>query len=249
MSRSLAGLLVIAGLLAGCASAPRPSPSLGVVVSPSHRGPHNAIVRVVTDRRLVALTFDDGPSARYTPAILRRLRAAGAQATFFMVGKSALREPGIVRAALRDGHEIGNHTFDHPRLPDLASAGIASQWRAGARALERAGAPAPRYARPPWGDFDDRVGAIAAAQGFPLIGWDVVLDKALHGGDVDARVGALVAQVRPGSIILAHDGRGTRDSTLAALPALLGRLRERGFQLVTVSQLMRAVRARTAGAT
>lgn len=249
MLRSLAALVAIVLLLAGCADASRPSPSLGVVVSPSHRGPHNAIVRVVTDRRLVALTFDDGPSARYTPAILRRLRAAEARATFFMAGESALREPEIVRAVLRAGHEIGNHTFDHSRLPDLSSAGIASQWRRGARALERAGAPAPRYARPPWGDFDDRAAAIAAAQGSPLIGWDVVLDKALEGGDVGARVGALVARVRPGSIILAHDGRGNRDSTLAALPTLLARLSERGFQLVTVSQLMRAAEHGTAGAT
>ena len=201
----------------------------------------------MTERRLVALTFDDGPSARYTPAILRRLRAAGARATFFMVGESVLREPGIVRAAVRAGHEIGNHTFGHSRLPDLSSAAVAWELRAGARALERAGAPTPRYARPPWGDFDDRVGAIAAAQGSPLIGWDVVLDKALHGGDVVARVGALVARVRPGSIILAHDGRGTRESTLAA-PPLLARLRERGFQLVTVSELLRTVEHGLAGA-
>jgi polysaccharide deacetylase 2 family uncharacterized protein YibQ len=81
---------------------------------------------------------------------------------------------------------------------------------------------------------------VAAAQGCPLIAWDVVLDKALHGGDVVAGVGALVARGRPGSIILAHDGRGTRDQTVAALPTLLARLRERGFELVTVSELMRS---------
>jgi len=216
MARVLAGPAVIAASLAGCASAPGPAASPRWEVSSFHRGPDNAIVRVVTDRRLVALTFDDGPSARYTPAILRRLRAAGARATFFMVGESALREPGIVRAAVRAGHEIGNHTFDHPRLPDLSSAAVAWELRAGARALERMGAPTPRYARPPWGDFDDRVGAIAAAQGSPLIGWDVVLDKALHGGDVTERVGALAARVRPGSIILAHDGRGTRGARSAS---------------------------------
>jgi len=77
MSRSLAGLVVIVLLLAGWASAPGPAASPRWEVSSFHRGPHNAVVRVVIDRRLVALTFDDGPSARYTPAILRRLRAAG----------------------------------------------------------------------------------------------------------------------------------------------------------------------------
>jgi len=209
VARVLAGPAVIAASLAGWASAPGPAASPRWEVSPLHRGPHNTIVRVVTERRLVALTFDDGPSARYTPAILRRLRAARARATFFMVGESALREPGIVRAAVRAGHEIGNHTLDHARLPDLSSVAIASKLRAGARALERAGAPPPRYALPPWGHFDDRVGELAA-------------------------------RVRPGSIILAHDGRGTRDRTVAALPTLIARLRERGFELVTVSKLMRA---------
>lgn len=236
-------------LLTGCASGSDTPAASAVEVSPFHRGSHNAIVRVVTERRLVALTFDDGPSARYTPAILERLRAAGARATFFMVGESALREPGIVRAVLRAGHEIANHTFDHSRLLDLSSVGIASELRAGARALERIGAPTPRYARPPWGDFDDHVAAIAAAQGYPLIGWDVVLDKALNGGDVTERVGELAARVRPGSIILAHDGRGNRDSTLVALPTLLARLRERGFELVTVSELMRVIERRPGDAT
>lgn len=170
MPRSLAGPAVIALLLAGCASASRPSASRILEVSPLHRGPHNAIVRVVTDRRLVALTFDDGPSARYTPTILRLLRAAGAHATFFMVGETALREPGIVRATVRAGHEIGDHTFDHARLPDLSPARIAWELGAGARALEQRGAPTPRYSRPPWGDFDERVAAISAALGYSLIG-------------------------------------------------------------------------------
>lgn len=93
---------------------------------------------------------------------------------------------------------------------------IASELRAGARALERISAP--RYARPPWGDFDERVGALAA-------------------------------RVRPGSIILAHDGRGNRDSTLVALPTLLARLGERGFELVTVSELMRVIERRPGDAT
>lgn len=249
MPRSLAGPAIIALLLAGCASASRPSASRILEVSPFHHGPHNAIVRVVTDRRLVALTFDDGPSARYTPTILRLLRAAGAHATFFMVGEAALREPGIVRATVRAGHEIGDHTFDHARLPDLSPAHIAWELGAGARALEQRGAPTPRYSRPPWGDFDERVAAISATLGYSLIGWDLALDKALRGGDITARVSALAARVRPGSIILAHDGRGIRDSTLAALPLLLALLRERGFELVTVSELIRAADHGAAAAT
>lgn len=237
MVTALAEFVVVALLLTGCASGSgAPAPVLER--SPFHRGADNAVVRVVTDRRVVALTFDDGPSARYTPRVLRDLAQAGARATFFVVGAAALRAPAIVRATVRAGHEIGDHTFDHARLPSLPGGRVAWELDAGARAIERVGAPPPAYSRPPWGDFDERVAAIAAAQRRPLIGWDLALEKELDGRDVADGVRRLVARVRPGSIILAHDGRGLRDRTLAALPLLLELLRARGFETVTVSQLI-----------
>lgn len=237
MVRVLVGFVVVAMLLTGCASSSGPVASV-LERSPFHRGADDAVVRVVTDRRVVALTFDDGPSARYTPRVLRDLARAGARATFFVVGQAALEEPAIVRAALRAGHEIGDHTFDHARLPRLPGARVAWELDAGARAIERVGAPAPAYSRPPWGDFDERVAAIAAAQRRPLVGWDLALEKELDGRDVADGVRRLVARVRRGSIILAHDGRGVRDRTLAALPLLLELLRARGLEIVTVSELI-----------
>jgi peptidoglycan/xylan/chitin deacetylase (PgdA/CDA1 family) len=238
MATALAGFVVVALLLTGCASGSGAPVASVVERSPFHRGADNAVVRVVTDRRVVALTFDDGPSARYTPRVLRELAHAGARATFFVVGAAALQEPAIVRAAVRAGHEIGDHTFHHARLPSLPGARVAWELDAGARAIEDAGAPAPAFSRPPWGDFDERVAAIAAAQRRPLVGWDLALDRELDGRDVADGVRRLVARVRRGSIILAHDGRGRRDRTLAALPLLLELLRARGFETVTISGLI-----------
>lgn len=228
MLRAPVGFGVVVLLLSGCASGSDPAASV-LERSPFHRGADNAVVRVVTDRRVVALTFDDGPSARYTPRVLRDLARAGARATFFVVGQAALQHPAIVRAAVKAGHEIGDHTFHHARLPRLSSARVAWELDAGARAIEHVGAPAPAYSRPPWGDFDERVAAIAAAQRRPLVGWDLALEKELDGRDVADGVRRLVARVRRGSIVLAHDGRGVRDRTLAALPLLLKLLRARGF--------------------
>jgi len=238
MATALAGFVVVALLLTGCASGSGAPVASVVERSPFHRGAHNAVVRVVTDRRVVALTFDDGPSARYTPRVLRALARADARATFFVVGAAALQQPAIVRAAVKAGHEIGDHTFHHARLPSLPSPRVAWELDAGARAIERVGGPAPAFSRPPWGDFDERVAAIAAAQRRPLLGWDLALDKELDGRDVADGVRRLVARVRRGSIILAHDGRGPRDRTLAALPLLLELLRARGFETVTISELI-----------
>lgn len=228
---------------AGCGVAPvsfGAASRAPVEFSPYHHNQHNAVVRVVTARRLVALTFDDGPDPRYTPAVLRSLRRAGAHATFFVIGRAALRHPGVVGAEVRAGHEVGDHTFDHRRLPPLSARRIAWELTASARAIERAGAPVPRFSRPPWGFFDERVGAIAAAQGRPLIGWDLALEKAIDRRGTRAGVRAIAASVRPGSIVLAHDGRIGRERTVVALPMLLTALRARGFRVVSVGELLRA---------
>lgn len=242
MPRPAACGAAIALALAGCAGAPGRSAPAGTRAefSPAHHNRHNALIRVVTAHRLVALTFDDGPDPRYTRPLLRSLKRADAHATFFVVGAAALRHPALVRAEVRAGHEVADHTFDHPRLPSLSARRIAWELAAGARAIERAGAPAPVLSRPPWGFFDERVGAIAAAAHMPLVGWDLALERLIDRHGVRAGVRALAARVRPGSIVLAHDGRIERRTTVLAVPLLLAALRARGFRVVTVSELLRA---------
>lgn len=242
MPRPAACGAAIALAFGGCAGASGRSAPAGTRLefSPAHHNRHNALTRVVTARRLVALTFDDGPDPRYTRPLLRSLKRADAHATFFVLGAAAMRHPGLVRAEVRAGHEVADHTFDHARLAPLSARRIAWELDAGARAIERAGAPAPVLSRPPWGSFDERVGAIALAAHRPLVGWDLALESLISRHGVRAGIRALAAQVRPGSIVLAHDGRIARRSTVLAVRLLLSALRARGFRVVTVSELLRA---------
>src|SRR5438309_9172324 len=179
----------------------------------------------------VALSFDDGPDPHYTPDVLRILRSFGARATFFMVGVNALAHRDLVRACLAGGHEIGNHTFDHADLARLDRAGVQAELRAGAEAIVEAGAPPPDLFRPPRGRSDAIVHEVAAAEGYETFLWHVCVEHYVHrAGGVKKGVRALLEDVRPGTIILAHDGghveaagRPTwnRRSTVQALPLLL----------------------------
>ncbi len=235
-------LAATAVLVAAAAPTPaRPSrhgPAL--VLSPYHRDPHNAIVAVRTTQALVALTFDDGPDPRYTPHVLQALRAAHAHATFFLIGAAAVREPRLVRAIERQGDEIADHTLDHRRLPPLGSALVAREITGGARAIAGITGRRPTLFRPPYGYFDNRVSALVADAGLRLVGWNLAVERFLH-GRTPAQAAAAVARItRPGDILLLHDGGGRRGATLATLRALLPLLHARGLRPVTVSRLLRA---------
>ena len=104
--------LVSAGLGFGIAALLWP----GRPARPAPAGRKGAVFRVQTNQRLVALTFDDGPDPRWTPRVLELLRQYHAHATFFEVGKNVVAHPDLVHAVLDDGHEVADHTWDHPDL-------------------------------------------------------------------------------------------------------------------------------------
>ncbi len=236
--------VLVAALFAGgpsARSAGGGAPGRGLVGSPAHRGdPHNAIIAVQTHAPIIALTFDDGPSPRWTPGVLAVLRANGARATFFVVGRAARHAPGIVRAELAAGHEIADHTWSHARLVGLANAALHAQIDRGADVVAQIAGRRPTLFRPPHGDFDARVSAVAAHAGLRTIGWNVTVERELRGRSVAAATRRLLTLVRPGSILLAHDGRLPRARTLAVIRRLLPALHRRGYRVVTVSALLRA---------
>src|SRR5437870_879961 len=199
----------------------------------------NGVFRVQTGRRMVALTFDDGPDPRWTPEILDFLHTYHAHATFFLVGRNAEAHPELVKAELEARDEIGNHTFDHPDLELLSPPAVMSEIERGANAIRHAGAPRPKLFRPPKGLTDEVVGVLANANRYRTIFWDLTVEHFVdHAGVVDG-VRELLEKVRPGSIILAHDGGiPNRARTVHALPLLLRGLYARGYRVVTVSQLL-----------
>lgn len=186
-------------------------------------------------RREVALSFDDGPSA-LTLGFVRMLRAAHVVGTFFMVGDQLIAaDRSLLHEELRDGDALGDHSWSHPDL--TRSADVLSQLRGTKREIRRLSGYAPCVFRPPYGSYDSAVVRTAGSLGLATVIWDVdPRDWALPG--VGAIEGRVLAQVRPGSIVLSHDGGGPRGETLAAYPSIIAALRKRGYRFVTVPQLL-----------
>ena len=186
-------------------------------------------------RKLVALSFDDGPYP-LTQSFVQMLSTNRAVATFFMIGEQltgAYR--GTLRAELREGDALGDHTWSHP---DLVAAGdVQGQLAMTIRAIRDLSGYTPCIFRPPYGAYDGSVLQAAKSLGLATIMWDVdPSDYTLPG--TGAIVQRVLAQVRPGSIILSHDGGGPRGQTLAAYPQIIHALRARGYGFETVPQLL-----------
>jgi peptidoglycan/xylan/chitin deacetylase (PgdA/CDA1 family) len=189
-------------------------------------------------RRDVALTFDDGPSP-YTPQILAVLRRMHAVATFFVIGREARAYPRYVAAEARAGDEVGDHTEDHPPLDQLSAEAQSAQITEAGQAIRAAGAPYPVLMRPPYGAFNSTTLQILSQQRMLMVLWSAdTSDYARPGTAKIIYTG--ISGGQPGAIILMHDGGGERSETVAALPRIITRLRQRGFKLVTVSQLVAA---------
>ncbi|HLJ68306.1 MAG TPA: polysaccharide deacetylase family protein [Chloroflexota bacterium] len=186
-------------------------------------------------RPAIALTFDDGPSP-YTPAILALLRRYGAQATFFVIGRQVPEFRAIARAEIAAGDEIGDHTFTHPDLLALPNAGILFELQETQHEIEAATGRRAFWFRPPYGAIDARVAGLAASVGLQSITWSVDPRDWSRPG-VSWIVTTVLANARPGSVVLFHDGGGDRSETVAALAQVLPDLRARGYHFVTLHQL------------
>jgi peptidoglycan/xylan/chitin deacetylase (PgdA/CDA1 family) len=181
-------------------------------------------------RKRVALTFDDGPSS-YTPGFLSVLRKKHAHATFFPIGQEIGGRESTLRRALLLGNELGVHSMHHDYSPgywDLAASSALVRAVTGFR---------PCLYRPPGGSLSSGAIQAAGVLGMTTVLWDVdPMDWANPGsGAVYSRV---VGAVQPGSIVVMHDGGGSRGGTLAALPSIIDTLHARGYRFVTVSALL-----------
>lgn len=182
------------------------------------------------DRKVLALTFDDGPSD-YTPGFLDVLREKGVPGTFFEIGQEMGGREATMRRILREGDEIGNHTMHHTEFPGYSAIAPVSDL------IESATHFRPCLFRPPGGAVNSSVIAAAGEDGLRTITWDV--DPADWSTPGSAAVySRVVDATRPGSIILMHDGGGDRGGTLAALPSIIDTLRARGYGFATVTGLL-----------
>ena len=191
--------------------------------------------RVNTQAPYLAMTFDDGPSAEYTPRLLDMLKARHIKATFFLVGKNVQAHPELVRRIIAEGHEVGNHTWDHPQLSKLTDTQATDEIERTQDAIRAACGVTPTLLRPPYGALN-KPEHIWIPQRLKLnvIYWTVDTEDWKRPGAA-AITERVLAGARPGAIILQHDIHG---ETIDAMPAALDGLIAKGYHLVTVSQLI-----------
>jgi peptidoglycan/xylan/chitin deacetylase (PgdA/CDA1 family) len=191
-----------------------------------------------TDEPVVALTFDDGPGPRWTPMVLDALDALQAPATFFMVGRNLARHGDLVRGRLAR-HEVGNHSWSHPDFATLDRNGVSAEIARAEDVIERVTGRRPALLRPPYGHFGGSTVLAADALGYQLVLWSHQMNEQRFRHDPAGQVRDIVENIRPGSIVLAHDvGPPRRLVALEHLGEMVAGLRARGFRLVTVSEML-----------
>jgi peptidoglycan-N-acetylglucosamine deacetylase len=185
----------------------------------------------------IALTFDDGPNPYYTPQVLAVLQHYRVKATFFDVGYLVSAYPDLVRQEYNQGNVVGDHSWSHPELTLLSASAILSQLASTSHAIQTALGVRPAFFRPPYGALNNIVLAQAKSLGLTTVLWnDSGRDWALPG--VSQITYDILRLASYGSIILLHDGGGYRAQTVAALPAIITTLEQRGFKFVTIQQLV-----------
>ena len=186
----------------------------------------------------IALTFDDGPHPRLTPEILEILDEYGIKATFFVIGKNVLDYPDTMRILANSGCEIGNHTFSHCDLIGKSETQVKDEILACSRTLNENYGIKTNLLRPPRGKLDDSVMAVGEELDYDIILWNIDTEDWAHTSakDIAKRV---LGSVTGGDIVLMHDFIGHSGHTCEALRLIIPELLERGFEFVTVSELIR----------
>lgn len=195
----------------------------------------------VTEEKKVALTFDDGPYPPYTQRVLDILKEKNVHASFFLVGENVKAYPDLVREEMSQGHLLGSHTYDHKDLLRLSGEEVKEEINEGVKIVQEITGTKPIFVRVPHGFKDFSVMSQIEALHLRAVNWSV-LPKDWTNPGVDVIVNRVVDDVKPGSIVLLHDGdspnrKAPRQETVEALPIIIDKLREKGYTFVTVDKL------------
>ncbi|MDF2634124.1 MAG: polysaccharide deacetylase [Pelosinus sp.] len=209
--------------------------SAALIIQGSVINNNKEIKKVPTTHKVVALTLDDGPHYNITPQILAVLREKKVKVTFFVLGKHAAAHPEIVAQEVADGHEVASHAYSHIFLSKLSKEEIGEELDNAERAITVV-APKPTLFRPPGGAYNDKVVAEAQTRGYTTILWSVDPGD-WRGPSVSHIVDNVMNHVKPGSIVLLHDGQDPLP-TPKAIGIIIDKLHEQGYSIITVSELL-----------
>lgn len=189
--------------------------------------------------KVVAFTFDDGPHPVYTHQVLEIFRRAGGRATFFMIGKEMEAHPEIAAEVHREGHEIANHTYTHPDLTKLTIEEAGGELQLAENLVQEVTGQPARCFRPPYFGVNDDILSLAAERGYRTIGAVNGEAKDWDNPGVEHILEHSRSAVKPGSVLIFHDGYGDRSQTVEAVRVLVDEMVAEGYRLVTVSELLK----------
>jgi peptidoglycan/xylan/chitin deacetylase (PgdA/CDA1 family) len=196
------------------------------------------ICRGNISRRCVALTFDDGPDARSTPALLDLLRERSVEAAFFCVGNRVATHPELAARIVGGGHLLENHTYTHSKATNLFSVGrLRAELARTQKVIQETTGTAPLLYRPPMGLSNPRAFRVARSLGLTVVGWTARgLDTKIT--DPERIVARIERRLEPGTIILLHDGNIPADRLIVTVKMLLDRLCALGYEVVRLDRLL-----------
>lgn len=197
-----------------------------------------SVCAVATKRKIVALTFDDGPDAINTPALLEMLAGRKVRATFFCIGKRVTQQPNLVKRMVAEGHRIENHAFQHSARTNLFSARrLRGDLLQAQTEISRIAGSAPGFFRPPAGLTNPRIFRVTGQLGLKVAGYTARgLDRRADAPEKIA--GRLLRRLQPGAIFLLHDAGVPRERLLAVVTLLLDKLEGEGYQCVRLDELI-----------
>ncbi len=202
-------------------------------------GKSNLYVSNRNAQKCIALTFDDGPHPKYTRQILDILDKHNAKATFFVIGKNAKLYPDIVKEELERGHEIGNHTYSHPDLKKISASEFIDEINMCSDIIAEITGKKPVLFRPPGGYINNGIVKEVIDYGGTTVLWSWRQDtKDWACPEAECIVSTVLNNLNDGDIILFHDYNGEKSPTPKALEKILSELSQKGYQFVTVSELM-----------
>ncbi|MDL2280494.1 polysaccharide deacetylase family protein [Selenomonadales bacterium OttesenSCG-928-I06] len=196
----------------------------------------SVIKKIPTTHKVVAITIDDGPHAKTTPEILQVLQEKNVKATFFILGVNAEKNMDILKQEAEQGHELANHGYSHKDFSKLTSENILKELNITEQMLESVGVK-PILFRPPFGTYNDNSLEIIKQKGYITVLWSVDSSDWSLVSEVTI-INNVVKNIKPGDIILFHDGQYPIN-TMKALPTIIDKLREEGYELLTVSELLK----------